>query len=49
MSPSASQDPARPLGAIANRPWLASAKAWIAQAAEPRRRTTRSAKRPVLE
>ena len=49
MPPSASQAPVRALGATAARPWLASAKAWIDQAAEPRRRTTRSAKRPVLE
>ena len=50
MPPSASQDPARPLGGPAARPWLAAAKAWIDQTAEPRgRRSTRSAKRPVLE
>jgi hypothetical protein len=47
MPPSASQDPSRPAAA---RPWLAVAKAWIDQAAEPRRRRpSRSAKRPVLE
>jgi len=47
MPPSASQDNARP---SAVRPWLAAAKAWIDQAAEPRRRrSTRSTKRPALE
>ena len=46
MPPSASQDPARP----AARPWLAAAKSLIDRAAGPRRRrSTRSAKRPVLE
>ncbi|CAN5378445.1 hypothetical protein BH10PSE4_BH10PSE4_12370 [soil metagenome] len=50
MPPSASQDPVRALGATVARPWLTAAKAWIDQAAEPRRhRSTRSAKRPVLE
>ena len=49
MPPSASQDTARALVSPASRPWLASAKAWIDQAAEPRRRATRSAKRPALE
>ena len=47
MPPSASQDPARPAAA---RPWLAAAKSLIDRAAGPRRRrSTRSAKRPVLE
>jgi len=47
MPPSASQETARPAAA---RPWLAAAKAWIDQAAEPRRRqSTRSTKRPALE
>ena len=46
MPPSASQDPARPAKVV----WLAAAKAWIDQAAEPRRRRpTRGVKRPVLE
>lgn len=50
MPPSASQDPARPAARPAKVVWLATAKAWIGQAAEPRRRrSTRSMKRPVLE
>ena len=50
MPPSTSQDPARPAAARPERvAWLNAAKAWIDQAAEPRRRSSRSAKRPVLE
>ncbi|EJL33148.1 hypothetical protein PMI01_02308 [Caulobacter sp. AP07] len=50
MPPSASQDPARPAARAVKVEWLATAKAWIDQAAEPRRRRpARAMKRPVLE
>jgi hypothetical protein len=50
MPPSASQDPAPPAARPSKVVWLAAARAWIDQAAEPRRRRSpRPAKRPVLE